>query len=90
MLRQFEVSPYKTRVVIDVSEPKGYEVDYIESTSELRVRFINSVRDIRTENLYNAETVIVRTGEQPAYNVKYWNNKVIIDVITVLCLITKV
>lgn len=78
---QLEVSPYKTRVVIEVSEPKGYEIDYLESTSELRVRFINSIRDIRTENIYNAETVIVKTGEAPAYNVKYWNNKVIVDVI---------
>lgn len=76
---QLSKNPFKTRLTIDLDEQLGYEV--ISEKSQLRIRFINSVVDVRTETIYGAETVIIKTVEEPKYNVQYWQGKVIVDII---------
>ncbi|MCK8060789.1 MULTISPECIES: N-acetylmuramoyl-L-alanine amidase [unclassified Fusibacter] len=77
---QFQVTPIPTtRVVIDMDEKKGYEI--IKENNKIRIQFINTVKDIRTQEVFNAQSVIIKTGEAPAYNVDTWNGKVIIDVV---------
>lgn len=78
---QAEVVPYRTRFVISLDRKMGYETRYDPEAREVRVTFGNSVNQIRTEKIYNAETVIINTAEAPAYNVKFTQSQVIVDVI---------
>ncbi len=74
----------KTRMEIELKTRKGYDIFYDESNSRVVVRFINSVRDIRTEQIYAAETVVINTGEMPAYNVTRLKDRVVVDVMNAL------
>lgn len=78
---QSDTSPYKVRVDIDLNMKKEYDVWYDYNTGELVLQLINSVWGISTEDIYSAKTVVIETGEEPAYNVTPLNNKVIVDVI---------
>lgn len=78
---QSDTSPYKVRVDIDLNMKKEYDVWYDYRTGELVLQLINSVWDITTEDIYSAKTVVIETGEEPAYNVTPLSNKVIVDVI---------
>ena len=78
---QSSEKPYKVRVDIDLNLKKSYDVWFDYSTNEIVIQFINSVWGVTTEDIYNAKTVVIETGEDPAYNVTTLNNKVIVDVI---------
>lgn len=78
---QSDTTPYKVRVDIDLNMKKEYDVWYDYKTGELVLQLINSVWDITTEDIYSAKTVVIETGEDPAYNVTALSNKVIVDVI---------
>lgn len=78
---QSDTEPYKVRVDVDLNMKKEYDVWYDYKTGELVLQLINSVWDITTEDIYSAKTVVIETGEEPAYNVTPLNNKVIVDVI---------
>ncbi len=78
---QAEVVPYRTRFVISLDRKMGYEARYDSRSREIRVAFANSINQIRTEKIYNAETVIINTAEAPAYNVKFTDSQVVVDVI---------
>lgn len=78
---QSDTTPYKVRVDIDLNMKKEYDVWYDYNTGELVLQLINSVWDISTEDIYSAKTVVIETGEEPAYNVTPLSNKVIVDVI---------
>jgi len=78
---QFEVHPYKTRVVVDVDKKKGYETTYDHEKKELRIKLINSVKDISVENIYNVDTVVIKTAEEPSYNIIPLDGKVVVDVL---------
>lgn len=78
---QFEVEPYKTRVVVDVDKKKGYETFYDKEKKELRIKLINSVRNIKVENIYNVDTVVIKTAEEPSYNIIPLDGKVVVDVL---------
>ncbi len=74
----------KSRVEIDLDRRRGYDTFYDADKGELVIRFINSVQDIRTEQIYAAEAVIINTGEEPAYNVQRLQDMVIVDVMNSL------
>lgn len=78
---QAETNPYRTRFVVSVDRKMGYDAVYNPATREIRVTFSNSINQIRTEKIYNAETVIVRTAEAPTYNVKFGQQQVVVDFI---------
>lgn len=78
---QSDTDPYKVRVDVELNMKKEYDVWYDYKTGELVLQLINSVWDISTEDIYSAKTVVIETGEEPAYNVTPLNNKVIVDVI---------
>lgn len=78
---QSDTEPYKVRVDVDLNMKKEYDVWYDYKTGELVLQLINSVWDITTEDIYSAKTVVIETGEEPAYNVTPLSNKVIVDVI---------
>jgi N-acetylmuramoyl-L-alanine amidase len=78
---QSDTDPYKVRVDVDLNMKKEYDVWYDYKTGELVLQLINSVWDITTEDIYSAKTVVIETGEEPAYNVTPLSNKVIVDVI---------
>lgn len=71
----------QTRFSINVERKMGYDVKYVPETKEVRVSFNNTINQIDTEKLYNVETVVVRTAEEPAYNVKFQGNQVVVDFI---------
>ncbi len=74
----------KTRMEIRLLNRKGYDIFYDEANQMVVVRFINSIRDIRTEQIYSSEAVVINTGEYPAYNVDYLQGKVVVDVVNAL------
>ncbi len=74
----------RTRMEIKLLNRKGYDIFYDEANQQVVVRFINSIRDIRTEQIYSSEAVVINTGEYPAYNVDYLNGKVVVDVVNAL------
>ncbi|MBN2898900.1 MAG: N-acetylmuramoyl-L-alanine amidase [Clostridia bacterium] len=78
---QSDTKPYKVRVDVDLNMKKEYDVWYDYQTNELVLQLINSVWDISTEDIYSAKTVVIETGEEPAYNVTALSDKVIVDVI---------
>lgn len=78
---QAEAVPYRTRFVVTVDRKMGYEAKYYPETKEIRLAFNNSINQIRTEKIYNAETVIIKTAEAPTYNVKFTEKQVIVDFI---------
>lgn len=63
---QFDTNPLVTRLVVEVDGRKGHEISYDPGSRTTTVRFVNAVEDIRVEQIYNAETVIIETGEEPA------------------------
>lgn len=74
----------KTRMEIELLNRKGYDIFYDEAKQMVVIRFINSVRDIRTEQIYSSEAVVINTGEYPAFNVDYLQGKVVVDVVNSL------
>ncbi|RKD21635.1 N-acetylmuramoyl-L-alanine amidase [Caminicella sporogenes DSM 14501] len=81
---QFEVNPYKTRIVVDVSVKKGYKIVYDKEKKEVRIKFINLVNDIKIDKIYNVDTVIIKTEEEPAYNIMFLDGKIVVDVLNSL------
>ncbi|MCD6436142.1 MAG: hypothetical protein J7L15_07110, partial [Clostridiales bacterium] len=84
-----EVSTYEkgtqnTRLLINLTDTRGYDVFYDNNSNELVVKFINSVDYIYTDEIYGVDAVVIDTKERPAYNVKFYNNKIIIDVMNSL------
>ncbi|MFA6669489.1 MAG: N-acetylmuramoyl-L-alanine amidase family protein [Bacillota bacterium] len=43
---QFEVNPNISRVVIDLTSPSGYSIDYDEDAKQIKIRTVNTVNDI--------------------------------------------
>jgi N-acetylmuramoyl-L-alanine amidase len=43
---QFEVNPNISRVVIDLTSPSGYSIDYDKETKQIRIRTVNTVNGI--------------------------------------------
>lgn len=78
---QAQTNPYRTRFVVTVDRKLGYEAVYNAAAREIRVSFTNSINQIRTEKIYNAETVVIRTAEAPTYNVKFNEGQVVVDFI---------
>lgn len=78
---QAESAPYRTRFVISVDRKMGYEAKYYPEAKEIRLTFNNSINQIKTEKIYNAETVIIKTAEAPTYNVKFLQDQVVVDFI---------
>ncbi len=78
---QAEAAPYRTRFVVTVDRKMGYEAKYYPEAKEIRLAFANSINQIRTEKIYNAETVIIKTAEAPTYNVKFTEKQIIVDFI---------
>lgn len=78
---QAETAPYRTRFVISTDRKMGYEAKYDPINKEIRLAFNNSINQIKTEKIYNAETVIIKTAEAPTYNVKFNEGQVVVDFI---------
>ncbi|MBN2259410.1 MAG: N-acetylmuramoyl-L-alanine amidase [Clostridiales bacterium] len=84
-----EVSSYtkgtqNTRLTISLTDTRGYNIFYDEKSKELVIKFINSVDYLYTDEIYGVDAVVINTQESPAYNVKFYNNKIIIDVMNSL------
>lgn len=80
----YEKGTNNTRLSISLTGTRGYDVHFDDSKNELVIRFINSVVDIYTDEFYGVDAVVIDTKEQPAYNVSFYNNKIIIDVMNSL------
>ena len=72
----------KVRLEINLDTRQGFDTWYDEKTSEVVVQFINSVVDIRHEEIYNTDAIIIDTNQDdPAMNVKQLKDRIIVDVI---------
>lgn len=81
---QFSVEPLQTRLVVDLDEQKGYETIYDEESKELIIRFINTVRNVKIDKVYDVDTVVIKTSEEPIYNIMFLDGKVVVDVLNSL------
>src|SRR6056297_1073143 len=84
---QFDVNPLVTRIVVDMNERRGYETEFNKASGITTFRFINSIEEISVEEIYNAEAVIIQTGEEPAIaNIMPLENpkRYVIDIINCL------
>jgi N-acetylmuramoyl-L-alanine amidase len=78
----FEKSPREvTRIVIDLAMPRGYDVTFDKENNEIKVDFLNVVKNIKMEKRNNAEAVVIHTDEAPAYNVIDLGDRVVVDVL---------
>lgn len=73
--------PLKTRVTVDVDRKKGHDIFYDKQKNELRIKLINSVKNVKVDEIYNVDTVLIQTEEAPAYNVMFLKDKVVVDVL---------
>lgn len=74
-------SPKTTRVEIDLSRRKGFDVSYDASKGEFVIRLINNIEKISVEKIYTADTVVVQTAEDPTFDLKQIGNQVVVDII---------
>ncbi len=74
----------KTRIQIEVENRRGYDVFYDARAKQVVIRFINSVRDVQLEEIYSTPTVVINTGEYPAYNVIRLEDRIVLDVMNSL------
>lgn len=76
----FEPEPRNiTRVVVDLETPKGYNIDYGEN--EIKVEFLNSVKNIAFEKRNNVDVLVIHTEEPPAYNTMDLGDRLVVDVL---------
>jgi len=80
----YEKGTRNTRLSISLEDTRGYDIFYDKGSEELVVQFINSVDLIYTEEIYGVDAVVIHTQEDPAYNVSFLGNKIIIDVMNSL------
>lgn len=64
---QFEVEPNISRVVIDLEHPSGYSIFYNEETGELKIRTVNSVRQIRFDENEGRGMVVINSASRLEY-----------------------
>jgi len=80
-ITQTSTTPMNVRAVVGLGYFRNGDVYYDESTGEMVVQLINSVKyvDVEVVNGYNA--VVIETNENPAFNVTNLGDAVYIDVI---------
>lgn len=80
-IAQTNSNPYNTRVTIYQNDRRGNRVYYNSATKEMMVEFINSVNEVKVEERYSTDTVVIDTRETPIYNVDIMGKTLIVDVI---------
>ncbi|MBI9011150.1 MAG: N-acetylmuramoyl-L-alanine amidase [Clostridiales bacterium] len=80
-ITQTSTTPMNVRAVVGLGYFRNGDVYYDDSTGEMVVQLINSVKyvDVEVVNGYNA--VVIETNENPAFNVTNLGDAVYIDVI---------
>ena len=78
----FEPAPREvTRIVFDLEAPKGYNIDFDKAKNEIRVQFLNGVKQVKLEKNNNAEVIAVYTEEAPVYNTIDLGNRMVVDIL---------
>ncbi len=80
----YEKGTRNTRLAISLQDTRGYDIFYDQGAGELVIQFINSVDLIYTEEIYGVDAVVIHTQEEPAYNISFLGNKIIVDVMNSL------
>ena len=81
---KFEIKegpPKGVKAIVDLGYYRHGEVFYDSSTKEMVVELINAVNYVDVETINQATAVVIDTTENPAYNLSYENDKVIVDII---------
>ncbi len=78
----FEVEPRSvTRIVVDLEKTKGYNAYFDKETNEIKVDFLNNVKNVEVDKKLNTEMVVISTDEPPVYNIMDLGNRVVVDVL---------
>ncbi len=64
---QFEVNPNISRVVIDLTSPSGYSINYDEDTKQLKIRTVNTVNDISFEEEEGRNRLVIDATSRPDF-----------------------
>ena len=56
---QFEVNPNISRVVIDLTSPSGYSIDYDGDAKQIKIRTVNTIDDIRYVDAGDRKLLVV-------------------------------
>lgn len=74
-------NPHTTRLTLYQDVRRGHDVSYDAASKELVIRLINTVNDVKVEEVYSTDTVVIKTSENPDLNVFIEDNKIFVDVI---------
>ena len=78
----FQTTPTTiTRIVIDLDTQKGYNIQVNKETNEIKVDFLNSVRNVKVDKVNNTDVVVIQTEETPVYNIMDLGDRVVVDVL---------
>ena len=74
-------NPPTTRIVVSLFEKKGHKIFYDHKTNEMVIQLVNTVNEVEVEKIYSTDTVVIKTSEEPIYNVNIAGNQILVDVI---------
>ena len=78
----FEPAPREvTRIVFDLDAPKGYNIDFDKAKNEIKVQFLNGVKQVKLEKNNNVDAIAVYTEEAPVYNTLDLGNRMVVDIL---------
>ena len=78
----FQTTPRKiSRIVVDLEYQKGYNLQVDKETNEIKVEFLNSVRNVKVDKVNDVDVVVIQTEEPPVYNIMDLGNRVVVDVL---------
>jgi len=80
-LIQTGTTPMNVRAVVGLGWYRNGDVSYDESTGEMVVQLINSVKYVDLEVVNGLNAIVIETNENPAFNVTSLGDAVYIDVI---------
>ncbi|TCO69858.1 N-acetylmuramoyl-L-alanine amidase family protein [Marinisporobacter balticus] len=70
-----------TRVAIELAMPRGYDVSFDKEKNEIKVDFLNTVKNIKVEKRNNVDAIVIHTDEVPVYNIIDLGERVVVDVL---------
>lgn len=80
-LTQSSNNPYTTRLTVYQDAKRGHDIFYDAKTKEWVVQFVNVMNEVKMEEIYSTNTIVIDTSETPTYNVDINNQQITIDVL---------
>ncbi|AOT69790.1 N-acetylmuramoyl-L-alanine amidase family protein [Geosporobacter ferrireducens] len=78
----FEPAPREiARIVFDLDVPKGYNIHFDKAKNEIRVQFLNGIKQVKLEKKNNTDAIVVYTEDSPVYNTLDLGDRMVVDIL---------